>query len=117
MRLLPLTSRALIIGPRVNSKATLKVDLQKLLHHVPTALHHAIASSRHVAPRSGAIVIQADDSRKQTDNAHSCYKRLYEAIADAANAAIPGETSPEQAKRVKDLYVCVISPPPPNSHR
>ncbi|KAF9731276.1 hypothetical protein PMIN06_004977 [Paraphaeosphaeria minitans] len=88
---------------KVNSKATLKVPLVALLDHVPSALHHEIRASRHVAERSGAIIIQADDSRKQTDNAHSCYKRLYEAIVEAGHAAIPGETSPEQAKHVKHL--------------
>lgn len=87
----------------MNSKATLKVPLDALLNHVPTALHHEVTASRYVAERSNAIIIQADDSRKQTDNAHSCYKRLYEAIVDAGRAAIPGETSVEQAKRVKDL--------------
>jgi peptidyl-tRNA hydrolase ICT1 len=87
----------------VNSKATLKVPLSALLDHVPSALHHEIRTSRYVAERSGAIIIQADDSRKQNDNAHSCYKRLYEALVDAGQAAIPGETSAEQTKRVKDL--------------
>ena len=89
----------------MNSKATLKVPLHALLQHLPTALHHEIRASRHLAERSSTIVIQADDSRKQSDNAHSCYKRLYEAIVDAGHAAIPGETSAEQTKRVKDLYV------------
>lgn len=90
---------------RVNSKATLKVPLDALLRHVPTALHAEIRDSRYVAERASALVIQADDSRKQSDNAHSCYRRLYEAIVDAARRAIPGETSAEQAERVKNLYV------------
>ncbi|KAF1966768.1 hypothetical protein BU23DRAFT_421729, partial [Bimuria novae-zelandiae CBS 107.79] len=88
---------------KVNSKATLKVPLDELLHHVPNALHREIRASRYVAERSSALIIQADDSRKQTDNAHSCYKRLYEAIVEAGHTAIPGETSADQAKRVKDL--------------
>jgi len=89
----------------VNSKATLKVPLHALLSHVPAALHAELRRSRHVADRSDTLVIQADDSRKQSDNAHSCYKRLYEAIVDAAHAAIPGETSAEQSQRVKQLLV------------
>lgn len=87
----------------MNSKATLKVPLDALLQHVPSALHDELRSSRYVAARSDAIIIQADDSRKQNDNAHSCYKRLYEAIVDAGRGAIPGETSAEQAQRVKQL--------------
>ncbi|KAF2747578.1 hypothetical protein M011DRAFT_402494 [Sporormia fimetaria CBS 119925] len=88
---------------KVNSKATLKVPLDALLQHVPAALHPQLKSSRFVAPRSNSIVIQADDSRKQSDNAHSCYARLHQLIVEAGRNAIPGETSIEQAKRVKDL--------------
>jgi peptidyl-tRNA hydrolase ICT1 len=51
------------------------------------------------------MVIQADDSRKQNDNAHSCYVKLHQVIVEAGRNVIPGETSAEQAKRVKDLYV------------
>jgi peptidyl-tRNA hydrolase ICT1 len=88
---------------RVNSKATLRVPLDSLLLHVPSALHKDIRESRYVAERSKALIIQADDSRKQTDNAHSCYRRLHEAIVEAGRGAIPGETSADQAQRVKNL--------------
>ncbi|KAF2851242.1 hypothetical protein T440DRAFT_395423 [Plenodomus tracheiphilus IPT5] len=88
---------------KVNSKATLKVPLEALLHHVPTAIHAELKRSRYVAVRSNALVVQADDSRKQNDNAHSCYKRLYEAIVEAGKHAVPTETSAEQVQRVKDL--------------
>jgi peptidyl-tRNA hydrolase ICT1 len=49
------------------------------------------------------MVVQADDSRKQSDNAHSCFKRLYEAIREAGHAAVPNETSADQVQRVKNL--------------
>ncbi|KAH7138215.1 hypothetical protein B0J11DRAFT_9370 [Dendryphion nanum] len=88
---------------KVNSKATLKISLDALFKHVPTALHSEIRSSRYVAERSNNLIIQADNSRKQTDNAHSCYARLHQLIVEAGKNAIPGETSAEQAKRVKDL--------------
>lgn len=90
---------------RVNSKATLKVPLEALLRHVPSALHGELRNSRYLAGRAGALIIQADDSRKQSDNAHSCYKRLYEQLVEAGRRAIPGETTREQADRVKKLYV------------
>jgi hypothetical protein len=54
--------------------------------------------------------VQADDSRKQSDNAHSCFKRLYDAIAEAGHHAVPNETSAEQSLRVKNLYVGATSP-------
>ncbi|KAF2121783.1 hypothetical protein BDV96DRAFT_639869 [Lophiotrema nucula] len=88
---------------KVNSKATLKVLLNDLLRHIPSALHPELRASRYIAPRSHAIIIQADDSRKQNDNAHSCYMRLHQMVVEAGRNAVPGETSPEQAKRVKDL--------------
>ncbi|KAF2738034.1 hypothetical protein EJ04DRAFT_429806 [Polyplosphaeria fusca] len=88
---------------KTSSKATLKVPLDALLKHIPTALHPEIRSSRYVAPRSNSIIIQADESRKQNDNAHSCYARLHQLVVEAGRNAIPGETSAEQAKHVKDL--------------
>jgi peptidyl-tRNA hydrolase ICT1 len=90
---------------KVNSKATLKVGLDSLLKHVPNALHSEIRCSRYVAARSDSIIIQADDSRKQTDNALSCYARLHQVIVEAGKKALPGETSAEQAKRVQTLWV------------
>jgi hypothetical protein len=101
----------LISSTRVNSKATLRVPLDALLQHVPTALRRDVARSRYLAARANALVVHADDSRKQADNAHACYRRLYDAIALAARAALPAEASPEQMQRVKSLYV--HSPPWP----
>jgi peptidyl-tRNA hydrolase ICT1 len=49
--------------------------------------------------------VQADDSRKQSDNVHSCFKRLYDAIVEAGHHAVPNETSAEQSQHVKNLYV------------
>ena len=89
----------------MNSKATLKISLDALLKLVPSALHSEIRSSRYLAERSNSLIIQADDSRKQNDNAHSCYVRLHQLIVEAGKKAIPGETSADQAKRVKNLYV------------
>ncbi|KAF2023883.1 peptidyl-tRNA hydrolase domain-containing protein [Setomelanomma holmii] len=86
---------------KVNSKATLRVPLDALLQHVPTALHSEIKRSRYVA--SNAMIVQADDSRKQSDNARSCYKRLYDVIVQAGYHAVPNETSAEQLQLVKNL--------------
>jgi peptidyl-tRNA hydrolase ICT1 len=97
---------------RVNSKATLRVPLDALLHHVPTAVHGELRRSRYIAAKSNAMVVQADDSRKQSDNAHSCYKRLFDAIIEAGQNAVPNETSAEQSQRVKNLYVRLIPDDP-----
>lgn len=79
------------------------MPLDALLQHVPSLLHGEIKRCRYVAAKSNAMIVQADDSRKQSDNAHSCYKRLYEAIVDAGHHAVPNETSAEQLQHVKNL--------------
>lgn len=81
------------------------MPLNALLNHVPLALHEEISRSRYVAARSNDIIVQADDSRKQNDNAHSCYKRLYDAIVEAGRNVVPNETSAEQMRHVKNLWV------------
>lgn len=60
-------------------------------------------SSRYYAANSNALVIQSDDSRKQTDNVHACFRKLHQLIVDAGTSAVPGETSEEQKERVRKL--------------
>ncbi|KAF2400132.1 hypothetical protein EJ06DRAFT_557185 [Trichodelitschia bisporula] len=88
---------------KVNSKATLRLPLGALLPLLPPILHQPIRQSRYYAAKSNALVIQADDSRKQGDNVESCFSRLHEAIVEVAAEAVPGETSVTQARRVKEL--------------
>jgi hypothetical protein len=83
------------------------VPIDVLFKHVPNALHSEIRSSRYIAERSDSLIIQSDENRKQNDNAHSCYARLHQVIVEAGRNALPGQTSSEQAKRVKDLYVAL----------
>lgn len=70
---------------------------------MPSALHLEIRSSRYNAPRSNSIIIQADDSRKQNDNMHSCYAKLQNMIIEAGRQALPGKTSADKSQRVKAL--------------
>jgi peptidyl-tRNA hydrolase ICT1 len=87
----------------VSSKATLRVQLGSLLPLIPSLLHQSIRQSRYYAPNSDSIVIQADDSRKQSENAHRCFVKLNSLISEAAEQIIPGETSEEQKQRVRNL--------------
>jgi peptidyl-tRNA hydrolase ICT1 len=66
-------------------------------------MHAPIRQSRYYAKSSNSLVIQADDSRKQADNTHLCYKRLLELIAEIGRELVPGETSAQQKARVKNL--------------
>ncbi|KAH7055794.1 peptidyl-tRNA hydrolase domain-containing protein [Macrophomina phaseolina] len=88
---------------KVSSKATLRVPLDRLLPLLPAVLHNEIRSSRYYAANSHALVIQSDDSRKQTDNVHACFRKLHQLIVDAGRSAVPGETSEEQKERVQKL--------------
>ncbi|GME22000.1 peptidyl-tRNA hydrolase domain protein [Neofusicoccum parvum] len=71
---------------KVSSKATLRVPLDALLPLLPALLHQ-----------------ESDDSRKQTDNVHACFRKLHQLILDAGKTAVPGETSEEQKERVRKL--------------
>lgn len=88
------------------------MPLDALLPHVPAAIHGELKRSRYLAAKSACLVVHADDSRRQSDNARSCYRRLLAAIVDAGRRAVPAETSPEQAQRVKLLYVVLPSDGP-----
>ena len=93
---------------RVNSKATLKVSLSSLLNLIPTLLHSEVRLSRYVAERTNTLVIQSDDSRKQSENVEACFSKLQWLLEAAAKTVIPGETSESQRERVKMLYVELV---------
>ncbi|KXS99453.1 hypothetical protein AC578_8121 [Pseudocercospora eumusae] len=88
---------------KVSSKATLRIPISVLLQRVPRLMHGTIQSSRYHAAKSGDLVIQADDSRKQNDNVNACFRKLHELIVQAGRDNVPGETSQEQVARVKEL--------------
>jgi peptidyl-tRNA hydrolase ICT1 len=66
-------------------------------------LHPFLCNSRYYAEKTNSLVIQADDSRKQSDNAHSCFVRLHSLILEAGSRAVPGETSAAQIEHVREL--------------
>ncbi|OOF96643.1 hypothetical protein ASPCADRAFT_129715, partial [Aspergillus carbonarius ITEM 5010] len=88
---------------KVNSKATLRVSLESLLPLVPQVLHSPLLASRYVAARNQSLVIQSEESRRQTANLESCYDKLHQLLKSLADDNIPGETSQEQRDRVQRL--------------
>ncbi|RMZ74975.1 hypothetical protein DV737_g5566, partial [Chaetothyriales sp. CBS 132003] len=90
-------------GGRVNSKAQLRIPLSQLCPLVPPVLHRGLRQSRYYAASSDSLLIQADDSRKQTANRDACYRRLTELVTEVYKASVPGETSQAQKERVKQL--------------
>lgn len=99
----PLNLIVLTAQRRVNSKATLKADLRRLLQLVPALLHRPIKDSRFCTKTSETVVISSDDSRSQSDNKHRCQIKLYDMIIEAAKSVVPGETSADQKQRVRSL--------------
>jgi peptidyl-tRNA hydrolase ICT1 len=87
----------------VNSKATLKLPLAALLPLLPVVLHAPLRASRYAVGQGQALLIQSDESRKQASNVDSCFDKLHQLLRSTAEEVIPGETSPEQQKRVRDL--------------
>ena len=79
--------------------------MKDILPLVPKLLHSGIEESRFYAGNSQSLVIQGDGSRNRTDNVEECYKKLHAAIVTAGKTIVKGETSPEQAERVKNLHV------------
>lgn len=67
---------------------------------LPPLLHPSILSH---ATKSGDLMIQSDDSRKQADNANACFRKLHEFILAAGREVVPGETSEEQREKVENL--------------
>ena len=87
----------------MNSKAQLRVPLERLLPHVPPLLHSGIRSCRYYADKSSSLLIEADESRKQGTNKDTCFRKLHQLLAEIGRQVVPGETSDAQKERVKGL--------------
>ncbi|RVD84543.1 uncharacterized protein DFL_006289 [Arthrobotrys flagrans] len=87
---------------KVNSKATLRVPLDKLGLHIPRVFFEALKSkgSKYLTD-GGDMVISSDSCRSQLTNTKDCWAKLYQAVINSVR--IPGKTSQGQRKRVKRL--------------
>ena len=81
----------------------MKIPLATLLPLVPRLLHPELQASRYTSDRSQTLVIQSEESRKQSTNVDSCFEKLHQLLESTAKQLIPGETSPEQRDRVHKL--------------
>ncbi|KAK6345138.1 hypothetical protein TWF718_007067 [Orbilia javanica] len=87
---------------KVNSKATLRVPLDKLEPHIPRVFLEALKKkgSRYLTDGKD-MVISSDSSRSQLTNTKACWEKLYDAIIKSYQ--VPGKTSPEKKEHVKRL--------------
>ena len=97
----------LCLVPRVNTKATVRFHMKDLTSIVPPVLHSQLRASKYYAERSNSLVIHADGSRRQSDNIRECFHKLRLLIEASGKTAVKGETLPEQAAKLKNLYVPV----------
>lgn len=87
----------------MSTKAQLRVPLDKLLPLLPPALHIGVRGSRYYAQNTNSLLLQSDESRKQSDNQDTCYRKLNDMLIGVYKATIPGETSNEQKEKVQKL--------------
>ena len=93
---------------RVSTKATVRLPLDKLLPLVPSIIHKHLKSSRWYAAKSDTLVVQADNSRKQSDNVKECIHKLHDLIVSALKSVVRAEISPEQIAKRKKQYVIAL---------
>lgn len=98
----------IMMDHRVNTKATLRLPLDKLLPLVPSILHQYLRSSRWYATRSNSLLLQADSSRKQSVNVEDCKKKLHDLLVSAGKSAVRAEVSPEKKAKLKREYVIAL---------
>ena len=88
---------------RVNSKATLRLSVDKCSTFMPEFMIQRFQENAktHLTKNLNEVVIQSDNTRKQADNTDECFRKLYRMIVDSAN--LPGETTKEQHDHVVKL--------------
>lgn len=92
-------------APRLATKATLHLDLDPKVAgtFLPDYILRKVReNSRHLT-KDGQIVLQADSSRKQSDNDAEAFRRLHSIIVSCVHKDVPGATSADQKKRVAQL--------------
>lgn len=104
----PNTLQCLLTSYRTNSKATVRLATKDLSHLTPSIFHKALAASQYHAAKSEALIVQADSSRKQSDNVEECFRKLYQNIMQICRSMVKGETSPDQVRKVRELYASLL---------
>ncbi|KAL3426273.1 peptidyl-tRNA hydrolase domain-containing protein [Phlyctema vagabunda] len=88
---------------KTSSKATTRWPMEKLEQHLPRLIRSEIRKSTYYARNSNSILIACDEAREQSKNQATTHQKLASEIMAICKKVIPGETSPEQAKKVKLL--------------
>ncbi|KAL2260179.1 hypothetical protein VTK26DRAFT_5912 [Humicola hyalothermophila] len=93
-------------GQHVNkteTKATTTWHVPQLLSRLPKLLHAGVRQSKYYSKRSDCLTIQAQTQRSRSANAEENRTKLYEELQRLYRDTVPGETSPDKAKKYEAL--------------
>jgi len=88
---------------RTESKATTTWPVGKLLGSLPALLHAGVRESKYYSQRHDCISIQAQTERSRSANTDENHQKLFDELVDLYRRTVPGETSPEKAKKHEAL--------------
>lgn len=84
---------------RTESKATTSWTMDELAAVLPKVLHSKLCSSAYYSRGSNALSFQAQTQRNRNANAEENRRKLFEEILRVYEETIPGESSPDKAKK------------------
>ncbi|KAL1835994.1 hypothetical protein VTJ49DRAFT_5707 [Mycothermus thermophilus] len=93
-------------GQHVNkteTKATTVWPVPQLLGILPKILHTSIRESKYYSRRNDCITIQDQTQRSRSANASENRQKLFNELQELYRRTVPGETSPEKAKKYEAL--------------
>ncbi|KAL2139035.1 hypothetical protein VTI28DRAFT_5873 [Corynascus sepedonium] len=93
-------------GQHVNkteTKATTTWPVPQLLSFLPKLLHTGVRESKYYSRRNDCLTIQAQTQRSRSANADDNRRKLFEELEDIYRRTVPGETSPQKAKKYEAL--------------
>ncbi|KAL2163465.1 hypothetical protein VTH06DRAFT_5523 [Thermothelomyces fergusii] len=93
-------------GQHVNkteTKATTTWPVPQLLSILPKLLHAGVRESKYYTRRNDCLTIQAQTHRSRSANAEENRRKLFEALQELYHKTVPGESSPEKAKKYEAL--------------
>ncbi|KAL2176649.1 uncharacterized protein P884DRAFT_31763 [Thermothelomyces heterothallicus CBS 202.75] len=93
-------------GQHVNkteTKATTTWPVPQLLGFLPKLLHAGVRESKYYSRRSDCLTIQAQTHRSRSANADENRRKLFEELQELYRKTVPGESSPETAKKYEAL--------------
>ncbi|KAA1078259.1 hypothetical protein PGT21_032020 [Puccinia graminis f. sp. tritici] len=88
---------------KVNTKATLKLQLAKLKSIIPAYWITNLTNSHLYAQQTGQLVIHSSLTRSQSSNVDDCWTKLHQSFQSASEAGLIGQTSAEQTQKVNRL--------------